>query len=167
MRSYSKHTASSIFRVADLDWADLGRAWGLLRLPKMPECKTWVLNGGDRSLGLSIDWANFAYKDKKREEQRKAAQQDAASGNPATIAPEHSAKRAEKRAWSNNLDAKDEREVRREKRHKRRDREKWEAMTPAEREEKRELERLIEEVKAMKKTALENEGEREFEGFEM
>lgn len=39
VRSYSKHGAASIFRVADLDWADLADAWGLLRLPKMPELR--------------------------------------------------------------------------------------------------------------------------------
>ncbi|KAI4169821.1 MAG: hypothetical protein LQ346_008928, partial [Caloplaca aetnensis] len=48
VRAYSKHQASSIFRVADLDWADLGRAWGLLKLPRMPELRNLDV---DRSLG--------------------------------------------------------------------------------------------------------------------
>lgn len=43
VRAYGKHVAAtSIFRVADLDWRDLADAWGLLRLPRMPELATAV-----------------------------------------------------------------------------------------------------------------------------
>lgn len=37
MRAYSKHQASYIFRVQDLDLVGLARTFGLLRLPRMPE----------------------------------------------------------------------------------------------------------------------------------
>jgi ATP-dependent RNA helicase DDX55/SPB4 len=39
VRAYSKHEASYIFRLQDLDLVGLARAFGLLRLPRMPELK--------------------------------------------------------------------------------------------------------------------------------
>lgn len=39
VRAYSKHEASYIFRVRDLDLVGAARCFGLLRLPKMPELK--------------------------------------------------------------------------------------------------------------------------------
>lgn len=161
VRSYSKHQASSIFRVADLDWEDLGNAWGLLKLPKMPELKSWE---GDKSLGLDIDWNAYAYKDKKREGMRKRvlAEKDEVS-NTADTAPLPPEKKQPKRAWSNKLEARDEREMRRSKKRTKRDWKKWENMSPAEREKQRELERLIEEVKARK---AEEDKHGTFEGFD-
>ena len=41
MKAYSKHEASFIFRVKDLDVFGLGVAYGLLRMPAMPEIKAW------------------------------------------------------------------------------------------------------------------------------
>ena len=37
VRAYSKHEAAYIFRLKDLDLLGLARAFGLLRLPRMPE----------------------------------------------------------------------------------------------------------------------------------
>ena len=161
VRSYSKHQASSIFRVADLDWEDLGNAWGLLKLPKMPELKNWE---GDKSLGLDIDWDAYAYKDKKREEMRKRALAERNEMSPAAdTAPLPPEKKQLKRAWSNKLEARDEREMRRSKKRTKRDWKKWENMSPAEREKQRELERLIDEVKARK---AEEDKHGTFEGFD-
>jgi ATP-dependent RNA helicase DDX55/SPB4 len=159
VQAYSKHQASSIFRIADLDWEDVGKAWGLLKLPKMPELKKWE---GDKSLGVNVDWKTYAYKDKKREEQRKksaAERLEALEMKDTMPKPE---RQQTKRAWSDKLDARDERELRRNKRHKKRDREKWEKMTPAEREKQQELECMIDEVRAKK---VEEERFEEFEGF--
>ena len=161
VRSYSKHQASSIFRIGDLDWEDLGNAWGLLKLPKMPELKNWE---GDRSLGMDIDWPAYAYKDQKREDMRKRTLvEDNEVSNPADMAPLPPEKKQLKRAWSNKLDARDEREMRRSKKRTKRDREKWEKMTPAEREKQLELERLIDEVKARN---AEDDRFGTFEGFD-
>ena len=41
LRAYTKHEASFIFRVADVDFADWATSYGLLRLPAMPEVKDW------------------------------------------------------------------------------------------------------------------------------
>ncbi|KAL8921421.1 MAG: hypothetical protein Q9208_005747 [Pyrenodesmia sp. 3 TL-2023] len=161
VRAYSKHQASSIFRVADLDWEDLGHAWGLLKLPRMPELKNSNIN---HSLGVSVDFNTFSYKDKKREEARQKEQQAtrdlipekaAGDGNPATTT---------KRAWSQKLDQRDERQRRREKKQTKREAERWAKMTPAEREKHAELERMIEVVKKRK---MEEEDQlEEFHGFD-
>lgn len=37
VRAYSKHEASYIFRIKDLDLVGVAKSFGLLRLPKMPE----------------------------------------------------------------------------------------------------------------------------------
>jgi len=39
IRAYSKHEASYIFRLKDLDLVGVAKSFGLLRLPKMPELK--------------------------------------------------------------------------------------------------------------------------------
>jgi ATP-dependent RNA helicase DDX55/SPB4 len=41
LQAYTKHEASFIFRVPDLDMASVGVAYGLLRLPAMPEIREW------------------------------------------------------------------------------------------------------------------------------
>ena len=40
IRAYSKHEASYIFRIKDLDLVGVAKSFGLLRLPRMPEMKT-------------------------------------------------------------------------------------------------------------------------------
>lgn len=163
VKSYSKHQASSIFRVADLDWSDLGKAWGLLKLPKMPELKRWE---GDKTLGASVNFDLYAYKDKPKEALRKQAVEvrraESASFQATTEQQQQRGPKPVKRAWSQKLDARDERERRRDKKRTRRERERWEGMTPAEREKQQELERMIE---AVKKRKTEEEGEGGFEGF--
>ncbi|MCJ1384518.1 ATP-dependent rRNA helicase spb4 [Xylographa soralifera] len=160
VKSYSKHQASSIFRVSDLDWEDSGKAWGLLKLPKMPELKRWE---GDKSLGVRVDFLNYAYKDKQREQVRRYEQKDR---EEAALLPKNetaSTPRPLKRAWSQKLDQRDDRELRRTKKQTRREKERWEQMTPAEREKHVELQRLIEDVKRKK---VEEDQYEEFGGFD-
>ena len=159
VKAYSKHQASSIFRVSDIDWEDTGKAWGLLKLPKMPELKRWE---GDKSLGVKMDFSTFAYKDKQREQLRKQVLREKAEAPEPRLDQQQHTSRPQKRAWSQKLDKRDEREVRRDKKRTRRDREKWEQMTPAEREKQLELERLIDEVKQQKSKEDKYE---DFEGF--
>lgn len=161
VKSYSKHQASSIFRITELDWEDLGHAWGLLKLPKMPELKNWE---GDKTLGVKVDLTSYAYKDPKRETLRlQAIQERAVSLAQGEISKQAPPKKELKRAWSVKVDAREEREVRREKKKTRREKIQWEQMTPAEKEEQRELERMIEKVKQRKR---EEDVFGEFEGFE-
>ena len=157
VKAYSKHQASSIFRVGDLDWEDLGKAWGLLKLPKMPELKRWE---GDKSLGVKISFATYAYKDKLREQQRLPAmdewEEEKASGTKKPLPL-----KAPKRAWSQKHDLQEEKNKRREAKRTKREHERWEKMTPTEKEQQHELERMIEEVK---KKNIREEDE-EFKGF--
>lgn len=159
VRSYGNHQAASIFRVADLDWADLGNAWGLLRLPRMPEAKSWE---GDRSLGQDIDWDNFAYKDKAREKQRlealEAEKAAKANGDVPTANPK---KRKKNEAWSGKQEKNELRSIRREKRRKRKEAEREAKMTEEERLKKMELNELIEQVRKRNM-----EKEEEFTGFD-
>jgi ATP-dependent RNA helicase DDX55/SPB4 len=55
VRAYSKHEASYIFRLKDLDLIGIGKSFGLLRLPKMPELKDNVRDGWeDAEVDVSI-----------------------------------------------------------------------------------------------------------------
>ena len=156
VKAYSKHQATSIFSISDLDWSDLGNAWGLLKLPKMPELRQWK---SDTSLGIKMNWDDYAYRDKKREEMRRekmVARQNDSNGNDLASA------KKPKRAWNDKLDAHEEREVRRTKKHKKRDHEKWQQMTPLEREKQLELERMIEQVRVRNK----DENDEDFQGFD-
>lgn len=159
-KSYSKHQATSIFRLADIDWTDLGNAWALLKLPKMPELKQWE---GDRTLGQIIDFDSYIYKDKQRELlRRQAAQEQAEAGVDNHPSAKPNINKEPRRAWSQQHDQHDEREKRREKKKSKRERQRWEQMTVAEREKQQELETMIELVK-MKRH--EEERYEEFEGF--
>jgi hypothetical protein len=40
VRFYTKHTMTSIFRMSEFDFVGFGLAYGLLRLPSMPELKS-------------------------------------------------------------------------------------------------------------------------------
>jgi len=60
VRAYSKHEASYIFRIKDLDLVGVARSFGLLRLPRMPELKDvnrerWEDADIDVSLGASSE----------------------------------------------------------------------------------------------------------------
>lgn len=55
VRAYSKHEASYIFRIKDLDLVGVAKSFGLLRLPKMPELKDNARDGWeDAELDVSI-----------------------------------------------------------------------------------------------------------------
>ncbi|KAL8682067.1 MAG: hypothetical protein Q9186_001856 [Xanthomendoza sp. 1 TL-2023] len=160
VKAYSKHQASSIFRISDLEWEDLGHAWGLLKLPKMPELKKWE---GDISLGVKLDFNTYGYKDKKRERLRwEQARQKSDATFPKPSAKD-GFKKGEKRAWSLKVEAKDERERRREKKRTKREAEAWAKMTPVEKQKQRELEMMIERVK---RKQVEEAEMGEFHGFD-
>ncbi|MCJ1313820.1 ATP-dependent rRNA helicase spb4 [Agyrium rufum] len=161
VRAYSKHQAGSIFRVQDLDWEERAKMWGLLRMPKMPECKTWQ---GNRSFGLAIDFSEFAYKDRKREIARREKLQEEQESREAggghgeghrTVGAREGQEK--KRAWSNKIDAQEERVARREKKAAKRERERWELMSPEEKENHAKLQIMLEEVR--KQTAKDAEAE--------
>lgn len=154
VRSYNAHQATSIFRVADLDWADLGHAWGLLRLPRMPELKKWT---GDKMLGVTMDWDNFAYKEKIREKARQDALEADRSGATALKAAEEKKKRKTNVAWSGRMEQEGVREERKEKRRKKREAEHAANMTEEEKVKDAELQDLLRQVREQNRVKREAE----------
>ena len=165
VRAYKTHVAASIFQVADLDWEACARDWGLLRLPRMPEAKGW---NGDRSLGLQIDWQNYRFRDKIREKKRKLDIESQEKGKELSSHTESTRSHKEKKrfnqdrdtAWSQNKQRQSVREARREKRQIKQKRIKSVNMTPTEKLNEDELQRMIGEVRKQRFT-----DEDEFQGF--
>lgn len=168
LRSYSKHQASSIFRIADLDWESLGKAWGLLRLPKMPELRNF---SGDRALGVSINWDSYAYSDKQREKRRKEVMEENVEGDGTPQQQSSRKRRAESVAWSHNLESREKKLKRREAKKARKERDRWERLPEEEKQRIRETEHMVEEIRAkneqnrlVKEDAADDEDE--FQGFD-
>jgi ATP-dependent RNA helicase DDX55/SPB4 len=159
VKAYSKHQASSIFRVADLDWTELGNAWGLVRLPKMPELKKWE---GDKTLGLKIDMVEYAYKDKAREKARRVVMEEEKNKVPYVPSEEAVRKRKEREAWSHKHEQQDVKEARREKKRRKREAERLEKMTEEEMAKEKEVQELVEQIRRKR---LEEENDEEFRGF--
>lgn len=160
-KSYSKHQASSIFRIADQDWEALGHAWGLIRLPKMPELKTFE---GDKSLGITMNLKEFAYADKIREKARLEAmakeEEERANGVAEVRVKRKRDKEAERVPWSAKKTEQETKEARREKKRRKRDAERFALMTDEERKEELKLRKMIEAVRRKQQ-----EDEEAFEGF--
>lgn len=150
VRSYSKHQTSSIFRIADIDWEDTGRSWGLLNLPKMPELKEFK---GDKMLGLGpegVNWDSFAYMDKQKEKSRLAALAELKEkGEGARPSKKRAAAPGENStvAWSKQLEKKGEKERKRESKRIKREQAKLEAMTEDEKTELRRTNEMLEKVR--------------------
>ncbi len=161
VRSYSKHQASSIFRVADLEWADLAQAWGLLKLPKMPELKGWDRKNYQAE---EVDWDSYSYKDKNREQHRKEALLQENLGEPHPKTAGKPLKRSSSTAWSQNIEHKADKEARRGKRQARREHERFEKMSQEEKNRIAETEQMIAKVK--KQTAAQASADDTFEGFD-
>ncbi|KAI0809787.1 ATP-dependent rRNA helicase SPB4, partial [Xylaria sp. FL0064] len=168
VRSYSKHTASSIFRTGDLDWAALGNGWGLLRLPKMPEARHFQ---GDRSLGCNIDWDTYAYQNKTREKQRLEGL-NAEAPNPEEAEAHRAKRKRNVEAWSGKQEQEETRMARRDKRQRKREAERREKMTDEEKAKDMDLAQLLAAVrkenqaKYGKDTQVEaHDGDDDFEGF--
>lgn len=74
IKYYSKHTASSIFRLQSLDYIGLAKFYGLLRLPRMPEITRNLPSESTPEDGWLIspplDLDSFAYKDPQKEKIR-------------------------------------------------------------------------------------------------
>jgi len=57
VQAYSKHEASYIFRVKDLDLVGVAKSFGLLRLPRMPELKSVDREGWeDAEVSVNVSW---------------------------------------------------------------------------------------------------------------
>jgi ATP-dependent RNA helicase DDX55/SPB4 len=161
VRAYSKHTASSIFRILDLDWTEHGNAWGLLKLPSMPELKKWE---GDRSLDVAMDFSTYAYKDKAREQQRQAEQSEY-EANKAEGKKRYVTEDKKASAWTQQKDQKALKEQRREKKAAKREHDRVAALTEDERKEEERVKGMIEQVRKKVAAKEAQDAADEFEGF--
>ncbi|CUA67435.1 hypothetical protein RSOLAG22IIIB_03081 [Rhizoctonia solani] len=122
VRAYSKHEASYIFRIKDLDLIGVAKAFGLIRLPKMPE-----LTSREGWIDLDIDWDAIPYLDKTREAQRQVALRTASETAEARRRESEATReqrilqKKKNGAWSNNVARAEAREVRKEKKGKKRE----------------------------------------------
>ncbi|RPD66339.1 DEAD-domain-containing protein [Lentinus tigrinus ALCF2SS1-7] len=131
VRAYSKHEASYIFRVKDLDYVGLAKSFGLLRLPRMPELKDLSKEGW---ADADVDWNSYAYTDKAQEAKRLA------EASKPTLDAEEIRRRKEERAekqktntaWSDKMKKREGREKRREKKDRKKKWQKTQTATDAE-----------------------------------
>lgn len=150
IRAYSKHEASFIFRPTDIDFAALGTAFGLLRLPVMPEIRDWRKRCEKRKqteeeaaaaaiaenrqpepatpslewTDAEVDWDTYAYASKTREAARLAALEEKKNKQD-EINPEERAAERKKRKIANEMreawSNQKDRKVRREERRDKKD----------------------------------------------
>ncbi|CAE6441007.1 unnamed protein product [Rhizoctonia solani] len=122
VRAYSKHEASYIFRIKDLDLVGVAKAFGLVRLPKMPE-----LTSREGWTDLDIDWDTIPYLDKTREAQRQVALQTASETAEArqrereATREQRMSQKKKNSAWSNQIARSEARELRKEKKGRKRE----------------------------------------------
>ncbi|CAB4055105.1 DDX55 [Lepeophtheirus salmonis] len=67
VRAYSKHECKYILKVKDLPFGELASAYGLLKMPKMPELKKIKVTG---FIPEKVDLNSIKYKEKLREDSR-------------------------------------------------------------------------------------------------
>ncbi|KAI0312180.1 DEAD-domain-containing protein [Amylostereum chailletii] len=120
VRAYSKHEASYIFRVKDLDLVGVARSYGLLRLPRMPELKG---ASKDEWRDEDVAWDSYAYVDRAQEAKRLATLAVRSTSCSAEAPSAVSSRTKKYVAWSNKITQKEEREKRREKKNRKK---KWE-----------------------------------------
>ena len=147
VRSYSKHEASYIFDLHQLNLVAVARSYALLRLPKMPELKNVPRDGwGDTEVEVRIaaarlfwerakfssswasslppQWSEYAFVDPQREEARKKdLRATQTSGKETTVGKKRKVNQATRRskqtgAWSNKLDRKEAKAARKEKKER-------------------------------------------------
>ncbi len=156
VRSYSKHEAKSIFSMAQINWHDNASAWGLLKMPKIAELKKTKLALYKTPV---LDWDTYAYKDKQREQQR---QQVLAEGPQEQIADVK--KRKSSVAWSEKLEHKASKEVRRSRKDAKREYERGTKMTEDQKGFEAETARMVQKIRSEQAKAADRDGA--FEGFD-
>lgn len=119
VRAYSKHEASYIFRLKALDLVGVTKAFGLLRLPRMPELKGVNMEGWEDA---QVDWDAYAYADKAQEAKRlqTVSKKDHANEKEREAAEARAVKRKRNTAWSQQAEVKEKKEKRRLKKDRKR-----------------------------------------------
>lgn len=116
VRAYSKHEASYIFRIKDLNLIGVAKSFALLRLPRMPELKDADRDGWHDA---DIDWDKYAFADSAKEASRLAELEKQKQIDVAAEVERRRKQAAEKKkantAWSNKVAKKEEKERRKQK----------------------------------------------------
>jgi len=165
VRSYSKHEAKSIFSMSGIDWNDHAAAWGLLKMPKIAELKNTKLQPYQ---GPGINWDTYGYKDKQREKHRKQMLQEGPNDEMAGRRETDSRKRKKGTvAWSEKLERKATKEVKRSKKEARRQHDRVTKMTEDEKQYEAETARMIEQLRQQQQQRAKASSSQEdvFEGF--
>ncbi|KAI7337935.1 ATP-dependent rRNA helicase SPB4 [Hortaea werneckii] len=173
VQAYTKTLPADIFNIKRFDWPELGRAWGLLRWPKMPELKrNFPQAAEDRAHGLMLPeyftLEEVKYSDSVREQKRQDLIAARASGQPLPLSAKAAGgrpadeRRRKEKAWSGQKEAKNQRENRREKKEVRRKADRVGKLDEAGKKKEMELEELIAKVREQN-AAKADEGD--FEGF--
>jgi ATP-dependent RNA helicase DDX55/SPB4 len=128
IRAYSKHEASFIFRLKNLDFVGIAESYGLLRLPRMPELKSidtshwrdadievrYVMFGTKAKSPAMLtvsQWNSYSYADKAQEAKRLTS---AAAIKESSDSKRSSSKSSKDHIpWSKQLSKKDTKEKRR------------------------------------------------------
>lgn len=122
VKYYSKHVASSIFRLSELNYLKVAKLHGLCRFPKMPENKYIEDFPEDGWFDNSIDFNTYAYKDPVKEEARllelKTEKRKKERKEKALLKKELKDKNS---SWSRKVEGKESKQERREKLIKRRE----------------------------------------------
>ncbi|ORX33657.1 ATP-dependent rRNA helicase SPB4 [Kockovaella imperatae] len=135
LRAYTKHEASFVFRLPELDLGGMATAFGLLRLPAMPEVRDWKQRIKSKKVeadgavqeetsweDADVNWDAFAYTSKQREAARQMALLEKAQTLKERNEEREEKKRkaqAEMRApWSEQKEKRAKKEIRMEKRDK-------------------------------------------------
>lgn len=122
VKYYTKHLASSIFRISLLDYIGIAKMYGLLRLPKMPESK-YILNEvmpDDGWLREPIDLDKFAYADPQKEKVR-LENMESLKLQKIQDAKKRKELKVKNEAWSKKVEKKESKQERREKMKRKRE----------------------------------------------
>ncbi|EDO17506.1 hypothetical protein Kpol_1058p43 [Vanderwaltozyma polyspora DSM 70294] len=121
IKTYSKHAASSIFRLQSFDYVGLAKFYGLIRLPKMPEITKYFKEDKENARTFGEGWLidppinmdKFGYLDKKKEDRRLADLKNLKSIHDKKKLKSELKKK--NMSWSNNTQSKEEKVERRTK----------------------------------------------------
>ena len=161
VRSYSKHEAKSIFNLAQIDWNDHAAAWGLLKMPKIAELKKSKLQ---RYMGPEVDWDNYRYKDNLREQHRRQVLTEDLKDKTAASKQGLSRKRTSTIAWSEKLEHKAIKEVKRSKKEARKEHDRIAQINEDQKQYEAETARMVQQLRQQQLKAKNKEDE-VFEGF--
>ncbi|XP_076434856.1 ATP-dependent RNA helicase DDX55-like [Babylonia areolata] len=145
IQSYIKHECNMIFRLKDLNFGDLAKGFGLLRIPKMPELKGKNLQSFTPA---DIDVNTIRFRDKTREKMRQQRLKEKESQRSQKQQKQQK-RPVQTEAWSKQKEKKSKRQMRKEKKLKKVQKEAEVMMGKRGREE--EEEDLEEDMRLIKK----------------